>query len=548
MSNFSGDVQEYTIYESTTDEKKLNDTSKQYEGFSKQSDGEASIPVTSGQNLNTADADIDLEQKMARFAGLPPTVAIEEHEQDFDDSGEETTEVTTTERPVYRNPMVKGLAVSSTLLGVLLVVGASLTGVFGNVSTEMAKETGNTENARNPQNQTASPDESSQDLPVKVALGTQEHELAKLNERDEALKNKPFEPRQIKPPEDSVRSVDQIPQPAAPVRVTSNYRPRSSYQPSSYRPTVSQRPVSTASAPVNAIPFPTQSSTPPSRSVEPTADPIEEPEIVAASYGDLPVGGQTQNVSDVVNAEGQAQEGQFQPVLVSNGSSANSSRGYEDVDPIIEQQRAFLAGETITKVDPGATAAGRIETNAILSDQATQFLVQLTSPVINRDGSIAIAEGERLVMQTDGNLPDGIVQASAVALMTDSKQIPLPQGALQVASSSGKPLKARSSRAKGFGSFAKNFLVGALNQGAGLLTQNNQSVVSSNNGLLVANEKPNINVGTVGAALVQGGTQRTLGDIQESLQDDQQSSTPVYLLSAGKKVEIQVTQPVSITQ
>ena len=88
------------------------------------------------------------------------------------------------------------------------------------------------------------------------------------------------------------------------------------------------------------------------------------------------------------------------------------------------------------------------------------------------------------------------------------------------------------------------FLLGATGNATGFLTQTNQSVVSTNGGFLVANDRASTSLGNIAASATQGGVNSVLPQVQENIQGDRQS---VFVLNSGQQVELYVTQPFSLS-
>lgn len=365
------------------------------------------------------------------------------------------------------------------------------------------------------------------ELETQVALGSQADAMEQLRERkQQAQANDPSQQTQksAKPSSINVgRPPTESNTVSSPVSPTYGSVPRTQYVPPSRISPVAIKPPSPAQ-----IPFPAASPSP-----SPETDLVEETPVEPASYGQLPTSEPQPQQSPQINTDSS------NPTLAANSLSRYTpvANVNPSVNPLIAEQEAFLQGHKPVVVEPG-TAKAVVETNGIFNGPVTQFRVRLAGDLKNTDGSTSLSQGTQLLVQTQGILPNRMVEASVVAIIDGQNLKSVPAGAIQVVRSGGKPLKAKSSKSGG-SKFLKQFLLGAVSQGSQFITQGDQQSFSNANGFFTSSSKPKTNIKTIGASLLQGGTQALLPQVQNG-QSEAEAQPEIFMIPTGEKVQIQV--------
>lgn len=225
-----------------------------------------------------------------------------------------------------------------------------------------------------------------------------------------------------------------------------------------------------------------------------------------------------------------------------NTSENNSPNGYAVVSS---------AGSLIV----GTRTEGKLETPIAWSGQlqnpSQKFLIRLSKPLKAGDGSIAFKKDSYLVAQVETATDGGIIQMSAVAILSTSKgrtiEQPLPQGAILILGKGGKPLQAKSDRRDRLGNNLGIALLSGAATAASVANQVSSQSIYSSGGTFQSSTKtddPNY-----AAGFGQGITQSLATQMQNRSQRTQQrlNSQPiVFTLNQGTSVQIFVNQTVSL--
>ncbi|MGL5193407.1 MAG: hypothetical protein ACRC8Y_07360, partial [Chroococcales cyanobacterium] len=102
------------------------------------------------------------------------------------------------------------------------------------------------------------------------------------------------------------------------------------------------------------------------------------------------------------------------------------------------------------------------------------FVVNLTEPLTSTDGKVLFPIGTRVIFETTAIASNGLVEATAVALVDGHQEYRLPPGVLSIQGKDGQPLIARQRSASEEGMAnrdARTFAVGALARVGDVLSQ-----------------------------------------------------------------------------
>lgn len=226
-----------------------------------------------------------------------------------------------------------------------------------------------------------------------------------------------------------------------------------------------------------------------------------------------------------------------------NTSEDNSPNGYKSV---VSPASSLIVG---TRTD------GKLETPIAWSGQLQnpnqKFLVRLSKPLKAGDGSIAFKKDSYLVAQVETATDGGIIQMSAVAILSTSNgrtiEQPLPEGAILILGKGGRPLQASSDRRDRLGNNLGIALLSGAATAASVANQVSSQSIYSSGGTFQSSTKtddPNY-----AAGFGQGVTQSLATQIQNRSQQRQRilNSQPiVFALNQGTSVQIFVNQTVSL--
>lgn len=228
----------------------------------------------------------------------------------------------------------------------------------------------------------------------------------------------------------------------------------------------------------------------------------------------------------------------------SSTSSNDSSNSYQTVS-YTEATRNLIIG---------TRAEGKLETPIAWSGQLQNpnqsFLIRLSEPLTAADGSVAVKKGDYLVARVEAATNAGMVQMSAIAVLSTvngrTTEQPLPAGAILILGKGGRPLMAKSNRRSGVGNNLGIALLSGASAAAGVANQvSSQSVFGSGGSFssTTSSDDPNYVAG-----FGQGVTQSLARQMQNRSQQTQQrldSMPAVFSLNQGTAVQVFVNQSVS---
>ena len=344
--------------------------------------------------------------------------------------------------------------------------------------------------------------------------------------------------------------------------------PHSSYnpQPVAYKPnpTVATRVIATAPKPKlepmervmaaanvgnygeNALPsgddsFSSSGQTPAAANVtRPSTDEITN--LYASQWS---VGNSTSPSQSVTLASTEPDKGsdiELTPINTSVDNSANT-----------QKDKGFVSSSTSLVV--GTRSEGKLETPIAWSGQLQnpmqKFLVRLSKPLKASDGTVAFPKNSYLVAQVETATDGGIVQMSAVAVLSTVNgrtiEQPLPKGAILILGKGGKPLQASSIGSDQMGNNLGMALLSGAATAASVANGVTSQSIYSQGGTFTSSTKtddPNYVAG-----FGQGITTSLASQMQQRSQQMQSrlnSAPSVFALNQGTSVQIFVNSTVSL--
>jgi hypothetical protein len=208
-----------------------------------------------------------------------------------------------------------------------------------------------------------------------------------------------------------------------------------------------------------------------------------------------------------------------------------------------------------TALIAGTTVSGVLITPLVWDEakENNRFTVVLSQPIKDARGQTVLPANTQLLVQIESVSPTGSVQLSAQTATWQqagmTKEIALPQGAIQIRGENGSPLMAQQFTDKGKEIAAMDrgqFLLGAIRGASEQFTQSNTSVQTGNGSTIVTqqNQQPN---GIAGA--LKGGIDVILETIAQRNQravEEIQQRPPIRYIEAGRRVQIFVNQSMQL--
>jgi hypothetical protein len=203
----------------------------------------------------------------------------------------------------------------------------------------------------------------------------------------------------------------------------------------------------------------------------------------------------------------------------------------------------------------GTRAQGTLETpiawTEAINNPVQNFLVRLQEPIKSADGAIALPSGAALVVKVTNATNSGFAQLEATSAIVPENgrnvEKSLPEHAVLILGSGGKPLQASRDRASHFGTDLGAALLSGASRAAGLINQPQSQIVTNGTGGIqstTTNSNPNL-----AAGVIEGVTQSLLKSQLDRAQQSHQAAnnqSSIFVLGQGTSVQVFVNQLVSL--
>lgn len=216
------------------------------------------------------------------------------------------------------------------------------------------------------------------------------------------------------------------------------------------------------------------------------------------------------------------------------------------------EEQTFLASTSSRRLMVGAQAAGKLLSPAMWFEkggEAEQFVVQLTQPLTDTNGSITLPSGTEIVATVSRVSEAGMATVSVSRLVIDGQEYLLPEGAMSFRGDNGQPLMASKSKDKSVeiaSRDATTFVLGSLSKVGEVINRPDVETSTSSSGIGVSqttiSRSGNRNI--LGAVLEGGFEPLT----QEMLRRNQQateatmSHPDTWYIAAGQNVQLFVNR------
>jgi hypothetical protein len=244
----------------------------------------------------------------------------------------------------------------------------------------------------------------------------------------------------------------------------------------------------------------------------------------------------------------------------SRGESGPTQQPQVAVNP--EEESPILSGTLPSPpvvLNVGSSARGVLMTpiswdgnNAQANSSRGQYVISLDDALTASNGAVAFPAGTQLVAKVDGFSQAGLIQLTVTSALINSdgqsREIPLPAGAIQVNGKGGRPLIADSKKVggggNGFLSTLGSGLLGAARGAAEQFTRPDSTVTNSTFGSTVTTTSGDRDPF---AGAIQGGSDRLLSGLEQQMKTNSgQPAGRIWYAEAGTKVEIFVSQSVKV--
>lgn len=177
------------------------------------------------------------------------------------------------------------------------------------------------------------------------------------------------------------------------------------------------------------------------------------------------------------------------------------------------------------------------------------FVIRLTEPLKNRDGSIALPTDTELLAQISNITDGGMIQLQGKSVIinqnNESRMINLPEGAIRVSAPQGKPLIAEQYPKRGraiAGMDAGLFVLGGIGKIAELSNRTDSQIITTAGGNIVSQNNPRTNILT---GALEGGMNAIVPQItarnQQAIAEMSRRGN-IWFMPAGTRVEVFVNQ------
>jgi len=301
------------------------------------------------------------------------------------------------------------------------------------------------------------------------------------------------------------------------------------------------------------------------RSEEPAAPAQEinpmERWIAAAqlgSHGQFPAIEETATDEETTEADTATTQAEVQYAALSvpakskqQAAPQTSEVNFDEETPILQEQpRQLLMSGTGAK----AVLATPFAWDGSEDTQSDLLSVVLAEPLLAADGTVALPAKTQLLVEARSLSESGLVRLVAISAIVqqDGQQyeVALPENAIGIRGSEGKPLIAQKLNDKGREvrrRDATRFALGAIGRATGLINRpRSESVVSNSDGFSrsTQNDEPDLLAG-----ILEGGADAILDDLDERNEEAIsaiEQRPDVLFLKAGTKVEAYVNQSAAV--
>lgn len=222
------------------------------------------------------------------------------------------------------------------------------------------------------------------------------------------------------------------------------------------------------------------------------------------------------------------------------------------------EESAILQGQPVASPPilplllTGTQAPAVLETPLIWAAEtdSSQFVVQLTEPLLTATGEIGLPADTSLVVQVTSVADSGLVQLAVVSFIQAGQEKPLPAGAIQLWGVEGTPLIAQKYDDPGMDIARMDATMAAmagLSRAAGLVNRpKTSSVITSVGGSAITQDtgEPNLLAGILEGAFEQLSGQMAAQN--EAALAEILNRPVVWYLPTGTEVEVYVNQTVAL--
>lgn len=254
------------------------------------------------------------------------------------------------------------------------------------------------------------------------------------------------------------------------------------------------------------------------------------------------------------------QEPSQENAIAASAPTQVEGRFNAQVNPV--EEASLLNGVPRRALQVGSMAQGQLVTPVIWAPKAAtvtvtpqarpeaqKFVIQLTEPLSDKDGFVALPQGTQLVAQVVDVNASGLAQLQVTQAVVDGQEYMLPPSAISIHGNEGQPLVASkwgNKRPLIASGDITSFLFGALSKVGQVLTQQDSqtSTSISGNGISSSTSSQSGGHNLLGAVLNGGFTPLTQHIKERSEQRMQElvSRPNVWYVPAGESVQVFINQ------
>lgn len=499
----------------------------------------------------TNEQKIERSSEFARMNGIEIDTTISKiaptEETQVENEEIQVEEIVTT-RPVAGHPLLKGLTVSG---GVLLLVI-----VFGSMIGGLSQSLSNSNNIQEPvttktKEEDLNSEEDKGQLKTAIAITSQKGELAAIASKKSNSNPIPSASPSPSQPQ-TLPTATPTTNPPITVRREPPPPPQTTYQPRQRNATYNPQPTQsqpTQSQPTQRVPRtePTVNSRSlvPSFSRDVQKDPMQE-WLAAGNIGNYSAGDSSGNVNDTAFDEDSNKN-----LQVEGGSGRSATFQQTSTIPPNYDGKRILVGTRAGGVmeTPIAWVGSGISSN---QQQGQNSLIRLSQPLKAFDGSEVLPKGSYIVAILNPTNSE-IAQMSAISALVniDGKTIEkqLPANSILILGKDGNLLKAKSRKG---GSNLGNSLMASLLSGLSKAAEIQNRALSETS--ISSNGVTTTSTSNSDKDLVAGFAEGSINEIlsrmktqnERQIQSVQQQQQQVFVIEAGKEVQIFVNQSIII--
>ena len=211
------------------------------------------------------------------------------------------------------------------------------------------------------------------------------------------------------------------------------------------------------------------------------------------------------------------------------------------------EEAALMRGQPIVTIAAGSEGAAILDLPIYQSGQAARVLATMTSDLTDRNGSVVLPKGSKLLGYASFN--GDFVSVAFESAVVGGQAVKLPGAAVAVLAGNKQPLIAKSFSGSGGASFGKTFASIALNgvsTGIGQMLQPSTSTVINGGSTIATSTSSGNTLGNAGLAALGGISNGVSSGLQTEIQRSGQVQVSAKGIKAGSVLRLVFTTDTQI--